>query len=198
MPIRLYVIGHVKVDAPGRVADEFSVDHFDGWVGRGGSFEEEQMPDPFIDALPPGKERYTTVTGQPIAAHLDADLSFVPSRSLTLAYARAIEVLDAEETEFLLGASAVVVLSCLAGGIVGRLLYGRWRPFMLLGMGNLFTVVGLVVVVILLGPALEGTRQERRKGALRKFTFCVAVAVVYPALVLIAKFLLLLPMVGHL
>ncbi|MHC4787748.1 MAG: hypothetical protein ACYS8K_00870 [Planctomycetota bacterium] len=62
---------------------------------------------------------------------------------------------DGPVESFIATACVVALLSCLAGGVSGKLIYGRWWRYAAVGLGNLLSILGFALIFASVGPPAD-------------------------------------------
>ena len=141
IPVNLFVVDTVRPEAGAALAGKMRVGHFRQRAALKGA------PREFSESLPEGAFLYTSVRITTEARDLTEDLWFEPVVPLRLRYAEAVESMAHPAFGVPLGIALVAVLSYVAAGVSGVLLYGQWKGYARLGLWNLLTLVGLVLAI---------------------------------------------------
>ena len=139
MPVRLYVVGHVRPETSAPLGKGMNVAHFvQGPAGI-------NAPEAFAAGLPAGRAPYTRIEIYSRADRFTDDLRFVPYVPPGFAYAQVVASALGSWLAFpFVVVALVALLSCAAMAVTMRAFAGTWRGYAALGYWNLLSVFVLV------------------------------------------------------
>ena len=185
IPVRLFVVGHVKPDMPSSWAGFTKV----SYQMQSGSVK--QTAKQFTQGLP-ANFAYTRIELEAPAESFTADLWFDRAESKSLAYAMFVNTLGGW-TALLIVLALTAVLSYAAAGLSAWWLLGKWKGYAELGLMNLLTVLGLLAGVKLLPGSSARALREKKLTA----SFIRLFSLIFFCLWLLLEIGLLLPLRGN-
>jgi hypothetical protein len=141
IPVRLYVVGYVEPQTGAAFLRQTEVKHY-----RMTSLPRQET-NQFIASVPVEGFRYTLIRVRASAANFTDDLWLRPSLSPRLWIADYLAPRWSASKALVLAVVLAAVLSYLAGGLVGMLLYRQWHEYARMGLWNLLTVCALAMRV---------------------------------------------------
>lgn len=190
IPVTLFVMGYVKPATKSGGPGWVYASHY--WLeGR-----PENAPGRFVAGLPVGRSAYTVITARGLANEYNEDLWFDLFPTPDTTYADIVGSLSDLYVAVPVGVLFVAILSYVAGGLTGLLMFGTWRRCAVLGLWN---VLSLVVLLILISEAKGEFGRSLRQGCGKGFwrvEFWFLFTGIFMAMAIVAQVLLRWPLRG--
>ncbi len=194
MAISLKIFGHVKNEA------ELSKNWHLGYYRQTNT--DEALPSFLASYIPQNPVYYTSYYFEGESKELTDDMWMTPFKPKAIGYANFLYKLTnfGNVYEFI-GALILLILlqSWLCGGITGLIIFRKWHPYAIVGLGNIFTLVG-VYLLTKYGKRLLKTdfydQNEVKKSKLAPILslfFAVATIIFYVVLTAVVFYLIAKP-----
>lgn len=112
--------------------------------------KQDDFPAVLASVADGGRLPYTHIQFRGKAELLQHDLLLVPTKAGGEKYAKLITTtLDIENTTvfFVVCVSIIGIQSWVCAGLAGRIIYDKWNPYAVLGLGNLVTLLGVYLLL---------------------------------------------------
>jgi hypothetical protein len=197
IPVVLYVLGHVTPDAFNEIRSYTRTNYF-----VQDSIESWGLED-FFGGVETSNLKYTKVEISAPSKYFVEDLTFTGAAPAKVSYATALYALLS--SSWLSGVVILLGMSALAGAITGFLVFKEPKRFALVGLFNLFTIIGLAIAVASTktrSSAMDERfkRMLERSGVIaitadkKKIVFVVLFSIIFLVVGAVAGYLLKLPL----
>jgi hypothetical protein len=188
--LTLFVMGYVRPETGSGTPPWARPSHF--WLDG----PPQAGPANFLSAMPNGRFPYSVVRCGCPANVYSEDLWFTEMRAPSTFYARLGASTSNPYVGVPVGALLIGLLSYVAGGLTGLMMFGRWKGYAAFGLWNLTSLLGLCLAVRhAKGEVGENVRRGRGQG-LWRVPFEIAFSVIFLLASLLAWLLLSLPLLG--
>ena len=197
VPIRIYVIGHVTPEVYDEIETYISASYYmQGYLSVGnlrsffGNIDTRNVPYTKIELAAPSK-------------FFKADLWFSEGAPAEVSYAAAIYP-AISNYPWIMGILLVLIISALTGALTGFIIFRETNRYALVGLANIFTIVGLAVVITLTRTKKvdeELKKQIKEAGLItvtsdpRKILFVFLFSILFLIFGLVVGYLIKLPLI---
>lgn len=193
IPIRIYVLSYVRPKTYDEIKGYVKTSYFtQSWLDTYGLTN-------FYGNIDRRNVRYTRIEMNVPSKYFVDDLWFERGAPFRVSYASFLNSLISNP--ILAGFVFLVLISLLSGGFAGFVIYRDIKKFALLGLANIFTIIGLAIAVMFTKTKIkdEKLRKEIEKAGLmvidkRKFSFIGLFSISYLVISFLVYLALVLPL----
>lgn len=194
IPIRLYVLGFVTPQLEGEMKSYSSTRYFSQT-----SYDTWNFRDFFGDVYPKG---YTQIDLYAPSKYMKSDIWFDQSAPLKINYAFSLSSFISGNF-LVLEIAFIMILSAASGALAGLIVFRDWRKFAVVGLSNIFSILGLLIAITFTSTKKleEGFKKRLKEEGMivvssdrRKILFLIAFSIIFLALGALIGFLLKAPM----
>ena len=195
IPVRIYVIGHVTPELYDEIYPYSRADYYVQRYMSVGNLVN------FFGNMNMERVKYTKVELSVPSKYFTQDLWFREGAPRKVNYAMSLyNVFSHELTMFIL---MTLLISAITGGITGLIIFRDFKKYAILGLSNIFSIIGLAIAVAFVKTKKvdEAFKKKLRKEGLivitadrRKFLFVFLFSILFLIVGYIVGYLLKIPM----